>query len=47
MDLKDYQDKSLARLAAFLRAAQEHGIPVWSEVELAWRLRPRVGGLGR
>ena len=26
-----------------LRAAREHGIPVWSEVELAWRLRPRVG----
>ena len=26
-----------------LRAAEEHGIPVWSEVELAWRLRPRVG----
>ncbi len=26
-----------------LTAAAEHGIPVWSEVELAWRLRPRVG----
>lgn len=26
MDLKDYQDKSLARLAAFLRAAQEQGV---------------------
>ncbi|MFK5633803.1 UDP-N-acetylmuramoyl-L-alanine--D-glutamate ligase [Ornithinimicrobium sp. LYQ103] len=26
-----------------LAAAQAHGIPVWSEVELAWRLRPRVG----
>ncbi|RIK12770.1 MAG: UDP-N-acetylmuramoyl-L-alanine--D-glutamate ligase, partial [Acidobacteria bacterium] len=26
-----------------LAAAAEHGIPVWSEVELAWRLRPRVG----
>ncbi|WP_228255243.1 UDP-N-acetylmuramoyl-L-alanine--D-glutamate ligase [Ornithinimicrobium avium] len=26
-----------------LVAAAEHGIPVWSEVELAWRLRPRVG----
>ncbi|WP_420818977.1 UDP-N-acetylmuramoyl-L-alanine--D-glutamate ligase [Ornithinimicrobium flavum] len=26
-----------------LRAAAERGIPVWSEVELAWRLRPRVG----
>ena len=23
--------------------AQAHGIPIWSEVELAWRLRPRVG----
>lgn len=26
-----------------LAAALERGIPVWSEVELAWRLRPRVG----
>ncbi|GAA5161667.1 UDP-N-acetylmuramoyl-L-alanine--D-glutamate ligase [Ornithinimicrobium tianjinense] len=26
-----------------LRAAQERGIPVWSEVELAWRLRPNIG----
>ena len=26
-----------------LVAAQRRGIPVWSEVELAWRLRPRVG----
>ena len=26
-----------------LREALEHGIPVWSEVELAWRLRPNIG----
>ncbi|WP_238154516.1 UDP-N-acetylmuramoyl-L-alanine--D-glutamate ligase [Ornithinimicrobium sufpigmenti] len=26
-----------------LHGAAQHGIPVWSEVELAWRLRPRVG----
>lgn len=26
-----------------LAAARERGIPIWSEVELAWRLRPRVG----
>ncbi|WP_298748108.1 UDP-N-acetylmuramoyl-L-alanine--D-glutamate ligase [uncultured Serinicoccus sp.] len=26
-----------------LAAALERGIPVWSEIELAWRLRPRVG----
>ena len=26
-----------------LAAATERGIPVWSEIELAWRLRPRVG----
>ncbi|YAL84376.1 UDP-N-acetylmuramoyl-L-alanine--D-glutamate ligase [Dermacoccaceae bacterium W4C1] len=28
----------------FLRAAAEAGIPVWGEVELAWRMRPREGG---
>ncbi|OLT14724.1 UDP-N-acetylmuramoyl-L-alanine--D-glutamate ligase [Serinicoccus sp. CUA-874] len=26
-----------------LAAAATRGIPVWSEIELAWRLRPRVG----
>jgi UDP-N-acetylmuramoylalanine--D-glutamate ligase len=26
-----------------LAAAAEHGIPVWGEVELAWRMRPQVG----
>ncbi|WP_151524167.1 UDP-N-acetylmuramoyl-L-alanine--D-glutamate ligase [Serinicoccus kebangsaanensis] len=26
-----------------LAAAAARGIPVWSEIELAWRLRPRVG----
>jgi UDP-N-acetylmuramoylalanine--D-glutamate ligase len=26
-----------------LSAAARHGIPVWGEVELAWRMRPRVG----
>ncbi|MFK5583928.1 UDP-N-acetylmuramoyl-L-alanine--D-glutamate ligase [Serinicoccus sp. LYQ131] len=26
-----------------LAAAAANGIPVWSEIELAWRLRPRVG----
>lgn len=27
-----------------LAAAAEAGIPIWGDVELAWRMRPRVGG---
>ncbi|WP_434967463.1 UDP-N-acetylmuramoyl-L-alanine--D-glutamate ligase [Janibacter indicus] len=27
-----------------LAAAAEAGIPIWGEVELAWRMRPRAGG---
>ena len=29
--------------AAVVRAAQEAGVPVWGELELAWRLRPAAG----
>ncbi len=33
----------LSPLAPVIAAAQDAGLPVWGELELAWRLRPAVG----
>ena len=34
----------LSPLSPIIAAAQEAGVPVWGELELAWRLRPAQGG---